>query len=286
MKSFSFILWVGKDEKILPPKSDFDLFRVRKTWSSNILQWRMKMLCRVQKVLICKADWGWCFSSEKDQRLLRKKEINQIFTFIFTYTAMLTKNILKAAKKIMWKRLDRIEWSLYYNVQKNQICITDSLILVEIQLPEEYKGKIDWVSQISVDYYTVCALLDLLSDWYFEFYNVSKWKSHQDYVEFKMVEDKTKANSRNDWIYRFPMYEFSQTLPPYKEESLFENKEDKAPNIYLSDNFKLFQEVCQIITGLSPTATVRDQTFTVERDLDLWYYKYGKCRICTRRVIS
>lgn len=111
---------------------------------------------------------------------------------------MLTKNILKAAKKIMWKRLDRIEWSLYYNVQKNQICITDSLILVEIQLPEEYKGKIDWASQISVDYYTVCALLDLLSDWYFEFYNVSKWKSHQDYVEFKMVEDKTKANV---WVF-------------------------------------------------------------------------------------
>lgn len=73
MRSFSFILWVGKDEKILPPKSDFVLYGMWESWFADILQWKMKMLCWVQEMLIHKADSGWWFSAEKDQWLIEKK---------------------------------------------------------------------------------------------------------------------------------------------------------------------------------------------------------------------
>ena len=84
MRSFSFILWVGKDEKILPPKSDFDLLWMLKSRSSHILQRRMKVLCRVQ-MWICEGDRGKCRNSEENQYLssaplgqfTRRKSLNR-----------------------------------------------------------------------------------------------------------------------------------------------------------------------------------------------------------------
>ena len=72
---------------------------------------------------------------------------------------MFNEKILKVAKKLLdRKNVNQISGAMHYNVSKNLLTITDSFVLAEIKMLDEYKGKFDdlLVSDITIDYYTAC----------------------------------------------------------------------------------------------------------------------------------
>jgi len=72
---------------------------------------------------------------------------------------MFNEKILKVAKKLLdRKNVNKISGAMHYNVSKNLLTITDSFVLAEIKMSDEYKGKFDdlLVSDITIDYYTAC----------------------------------------------------------------------------------------------------------------------------------
>jgi hypothetical protein len=53
---------------------------------------------------------------------------------------MFNEAILKSAKKILDKKsVNQIRGAMHYNVSKNLLTITDSFVLAEIKMADEYK---------------------------------------------------------------------------------------------------------------------------------------------------
>lgn len=203
---------------------------------------------------------------------------------------MFNENILKAAKKILNKKaIDDVQWSMHYNYEKNLLTLTDSFVLAEIKMLEDYKWKFDDLptNDITIDYYTVCGLLAMIEHpfafWKIATISLSKAKT-QDFIEYEYVDWKS---SRNGIRVRFPIID-SNKLWDYKEERLFTLWEDKTNNIAVTPSFEKFQEVCScLLSTWVPIIKVSENTYIAkwQMNLDEQWYLTADVRICVTRYI-
>lgn len=199
---------------------------------------------------------------------------------------MFNEAILKVAKKVLDKRnVDQVQGNIHYNVEKNLLTITDTFILVEIWMPAKYKERFKdlEISDVTIDYYTACGLLAMLSgEWIWEFSTISLWNATvQDFIEYEYCDF---LSSRN-WIkVRLPIIE-ALKLPTYKEERLFNTDEDSTKNIPMTSSWEKFQEIVGILSDSSlPVIRVSDQTYISEWKIDYLKIEELPVRMCVARV--
>lgn len=204
---------------------------------------------------------------------------------------MFNEAILKAAKKVLdRKSLKFISGAMHYNIKENLLTITDSFVLAEIKMPDEYKGNFDdlLVSDITIDYYTVCGLLAMIehSDAYWKIAGISLGNATvQDFIEYEYADLKSCRN----WIrVRLPIIE-TKKLPDYKEQRLFDLWEDNTKNIAVTSSFEKFQEVCGCLLSTDiPIIKVSENTYVAEWSVsidDLWFISLDT-RICVTRNLE
>lgn len=203
---------------------------------------------------------------------------------------MFNEAILKAAKKVLdRKSLKFISGAMHYNIKENLLTITDLFVLAEIKMPDEYKGNFDdlLVSDITIDYYTVCGLLAMIehSDAYWKIAGISLGNATvQDFIEYEYADLKSCRN----WIrVRLPIIE-TKKLPDYKEQRLFDLWEDNTKNIAVTPSFEKFQEICSCLLNTAvPLIKVSENTYIAEwvMDVDEQWYLSLDVRLCVTRYI-
>lgn len=201
---------------------------------------------------------------------------------------MFNEKILKVAKKLLdRKNVNQIQGAMHYNVSKNLLTITDSFVLAEIKMLDEYKGKFDdlLVSDITIDYYTACWLLAMIEhpDAYWKIAWISLGNATvQDFIEYEYAD----LRSCRNWIrVRLPIIE-THKLWDYKEERLFDLWEDNTTNIAVTSSFEKFQAVCWCLLDTDiPIIKVSENTYIAEWKVsidDLWFISLD-ARICVTR---
>ncbi len=203
---------------------------------------------------------------------------------------MFNEKILKVAKKVLNKKfLDDVLWSMHYNVEKNLLTLTDTFVLAEIKMPDEYNWlfKDLWTTDVTIDYYTVCWLLAMIEhpDAYWKIATISLGNATvQDFIEYEYVD----LRSSRHWIkVRLPIITANK-LWDYKEERLFNLWEDKTNNIAVTPSFEKFQEICSCLLNTAvPLIKVSENTYIAEwvMDVDEQWYLSLDVRLCVTRYI-
>lgn len=206
---------------------------------------------------------------------------------------MLTKTILKAAKRMLNKDFDYSGAYLYFDFQKWCITFSDLFVICEIDMPEAVIERFkDKYSSIAIDYYTICALNELIwqSLWWFNIRDIvwNSWEANKivfEYQEWSVFDSdiQTWRHSRSDSIFEFPLFTFKKNLPNYKQDQLFEWENKEVKKILLSDKIKLFQEISKILFWEWAVANVKEQTYTVEDEIMITDVKRSKCRLAVAK---
>lgn len=204
---------------------------------------------------------------------------------------MFNEAILKSAKKILDKKsVNQIQGAMHYNVSKNLLTITDSFVLAEIKMADEYKWNFDdlLTNDITIDYYTVCGLLAMIEhpDAYWKIVGVSLGNATvQDFIEYEYAD----LRSCRNWIrVRLPIIE-THKLWDYKEERLFDLWEDNTKNIAVTSSFEKFQEVCgSLLNAEIPIIKVSENTYIAEGkvNIDSLGLVQLDTRICVTRTFE
>lgn len=204
---------------------------------------------------------------------------------------MFNEAILKSAKKILDKKnVNQIQGAMHYNVSKNLLTITDSFVLAEIKMADEYKWNFDdlLANDITIDYYTVCGLLAMIEhpDAYWKIAWISLGNATvQDFIEYEYAD----LRSCRNWIrVRFPIIETNK-LWDYKEERLFDLWEDNTKNIAVTSSFEKFQEVCGCLLNAEiPIIKVSENTYIAEWkvNIDSLGFIQLDTRICVTRTFE
>lgn len=205
---------------------------------------------------------------------------------------MLDKKILKSAKKILNKGLNGVSGAMYYDPVKNLLVITDTYVLVQIEMPYIYEARFDRLERdIPIDYYAVSAMNELV--WPIDCLEFNKFTldpTTNNSWDSVFIADKEWNNlARDGSVYSFPLFTKLEK-PQYEEQSLFWWDKTLTEKIWLSKSFETFQDVCTLLLtgedGFPPIAEWKGDKFVADWDIDIGGYLSLHCIICVSKVKS